>query len=1052
MLYHIVDSMRLAIWAGFMTLLVISQLVIRLPLISKKLSFIRHAYLFFAISILQSLAWGFTIVYFSGTITLEHEAFVILLVCGLAAATLPFLSYVLPLYITYSILLIGPAIIFQSLYGEQSSYLIALSCGIYLLAINLVSAAVNRNSKDLNTIMGDLENRESLVKSIYNSPTDISIITCDIKRSDYRVLSFSSGAESLFGCRKSDAIGKPLRSIFNEEAYEACLDMLEKAKGGESARRQIDFVGNIGIVHNLAVSMYPIQSKGSNIHSVLITSTDISQSKHAEKALINTEEKFHNIIDASPLGMHMYQLDRKGRLILTGANQAADDIMAFDNQKLLGLPIEQAFPNLSKTEIPRAFKRVATEGASLHLNQFEYADSQLKAVFDVNAFQTSPGKMVSMFFDIIDRVNTEKALRRTEKRFRDIALSGSDWIWECDSAGNFTYVSEGVRNIIGYEPVELLGKFIFGLASNEQLEKLRKSYARISSQKETISDLANWQTHKEGTSICVLTNGIPITDNSGRLLGYRGNNRDITEQKRKEERLAQSEERYRTLIESMEEGLLIVSTDNVVIFSNKAACEVFGLPPGNMIGSDLDKITLDSDLSSIYNNALTNRNSNRGKYELTLQRHDGQNRQVQISVSMLESQEGDILGSYGVLTDITNLKKVELEKVELREQLTNAQRMESLGVLAGGVAHDLNNILGPLVAYPDLIKMKIDDESPLVDDIMKIKKSAERASDVVQDLLILARRGRYEFQAIDLGSLVESYLRSPEFATIKSKYPDIVIIPHLNPETPPVSGSESHLAKIIANLINNGMDAMPEGGELTITLEHGHIDKLIGGFANIEAGDYIILTVKDTGSGIDKNDIKHIFEPFYSKRKMGRSGSGLGLSITYGIVKDHNGYIDLKSEAGIGSEFVVYFPKVNLESQSPAKAVVDIRGSETVLIVDDIEEQRELAATILSSLGYNTKTAASGEEAIEFLKNNHADLVILDMIMDDDMDGLDTYRKIIEIRPDMKAVIASGFSETDRVKEAEKLGVAKYIRKPYNMQILGKAIREILAPPETVKV
>lgn len=1052
MLYHIVDTIRLAIWAGFMALLVISQLAIRIPQISKKLTFTRHANLFFAISILQSLAWGFTIVYFSASVTPEHEVFMTLLVCGVAAAALPLLSHILPLYITYSILLIGPAITFQSLYGEQSSYMIALSCAIYLVAINMVSLAINRNSKKLNMTKEDLDNRESLIKSIYNSPTDISIITCDIKRSDYKVLSFSSGAETIFGHRKADAIGKPLRSIFNEEAYESCLGMLEKVKSGESARRQIDFVANIGIVHNLAVSMYPIQSKGSNIHSALITSIDISQSKHAEEALINTEEKFHNIIDASPMGIHMYQLDRKGRLIFTGANPAADNITGFDNQKLIGLPIEQAFPDFSKTEIPGAFKKVATEGIPLHLNQFEYADNQLKAVFDVSAFQTSPGKMVSMFFDIIDRVNTEKALRRTEKRFRDIALSGSDWIWECDAAGNFTYVSEGVRNITGYEPEELLGKFIFGLVSNEQPEKLRESFVQASSQKESINDLTSWQTHKEGASICIVTNGIPITDNNGRLLGYRGNNRDITEQKRNEERLAQSEERYRTLIESMEEGLLIVSPDDTVILLNRPACDIFGLSPERIIGSDLDKITIDSSLSVTYNDALKNRNRGRGKYEVILQRHDGQKRHVQISVSMLRNQQGDILGSYGVLTDITDIKKVELEKVELREQLTNAQRMESLGVLAGGVAHDLNNILGPLVAYPDLIKMKIDDDSPLVNDIMKIKKSAERASDVVQDLLILARRGRYEFHAVDLGNLVESYLRSPEFGTIKSKYPDIVIIPRLNPETPPVSGSETHLAKIIANLINNGMDAMPESGELTITLDHGHVDKLIGGFANIEAGDYIILTVRDTGSGIDKNDIKHIFEPFYSKRKMGRSGSGLGLSITYGIVKDHNGYIDVKSETGKGSDFVVYFPMVDLESQSRANVVVDIRGSETVLIVDDIEEQRELAATILSSLGYNTKTAASSADAIEFLKNNHVDLVILDMIMDDDIDGLDTYRQIIGIKPDMKAIIASGFSETDRVKEAEKLGVAKYIRKPYNMQILGKAIREILAPPQTVKV
>jgi CheY-like chemotaxis protein len=270
----------------------------------------------------------------------------------------------------------------------------------------------------------------------------------------------------------------------------------------------------------------------------------------------------------------------------------------------------------------------------------------------------------------------------------------------------------------------------------------------------------------------------------------------------------------------------------------------------------------------------------------------------------------------------------------------------------------------------------------------------------------------------------------------------------LNESTPMAYGSEPHLLKIIMNLIINAMDAMPGVGELRIKLDHGYVDRLIGGFDNLVAGDYIIFTVSDTGMGIDKKDMKHIFEPFYSKKKMGRSGSGLGLSIVYGIVKDHNGYIDVKSKVDKGSDFVVYLPLVEAASKAEDGKVIDIRGSEKILVVDDMEEQRELAATILESMGYIIITAASGREAVEYLKTRRVDLVVLDMIMEEDFDGLDTYREIIKIHPGQKAIIASGFSETDRVKEAEKLGVSRYIRKPYNMQILGKAIREILSQKE----
>jgi PAS domain S-box-containing protein len=501
----------------------------------------------------------------------------------------------------------------------------------------------------------------------------------------------------------------------------------------------------------------------------------------------------------------------------------------------------------------------------------------------------------------------------------------------------------------------------------------------------------------------------------------------------------------------MEEGLLIVSLEEIIIFANKAACDIFGLSQDKIIGSNFNEIVANEEIPIIYQNLLKAQNRMYRKKELTVERLDGQRRNILLSATLLKNHDDNILGSFGILTDITELKRAEREKLDLREQLTNAQRMESLGILAGGVAHDLNNILGPLVAYPDLIRMKLKDDNPIINDIMKVKKSAERAAEVVQDLLTLARRGRYELAPLDMRNLIDSYLKSPEFTVLKSRNPDIKLYTEINDDTPLANGSEPHLMKVIMNLVINAMDAMPIGGNLRISLDYGQVDMLVGGFDNLAAGEYIVLTVSDNGSGIEQGDMKHIFEPFYSKKKMGRSGSGLGLSIVYGIIKDHNGYIDVTSEVNKGSDFVVYLPIVKNEPESREQAVIDIRGSEKLLVVDDMEEQRELAVTILASLGYHVKAASNGGEAVEYLKNNRVDLVILDMIMDDDFDGLDTYKEILKINPDQKAIIASGFSETDRVKEAEKLGVARYMRKPYNMQILGKVIREILATKETAR-
>jgi CheY-like chemotaxis protein len=253
------------------------------------------------------------------------------------------------------------------------------------------------------------------------------------------------------------------------------------------------------------------------------------------------------------------------------------------------------------------------------------------------------------------------------------------------------------------------------------------------------------------------------------------------------------------------------------------------------------------------------------------------------------------------------------------------------------------------------------------------------------------------------------------------------------------------------NLIVNALDAMPDGGELRIETECKHVDRLAGGFANIESGKYNIITVGDTGVGINEKDILRIFEPFYTRKKLGREGSGLGLAIVYGVVKDHNGYVDVSSKPRQGTAFHIYLPVAEVTIEGDKRIELsDIRGNETILVVDDVAEQRELAATILSSLGYRVHTAASGEEATEYCRSNKPDMVIVDMVMDPGIDGLDTYRRIIKIHPGQKAIISTGFSETDRVREAKRLGVGKVIRKPYTMQMLGKAIRELLREEATI--
>jgi len=392
-------------------------------------------------------------------------------------------------------------------------------------------------------------------------------------------------------------------------------------------------------------------------------------------------------------------------------------------------------------------------------------------------------------------------------------------------------------------------------------------------------------------------------------------------------------------------------------------------------------------------------------------------------------------------------KQAEEERIELETRLQRAQKMEALGTLAGGVAHDLNNILGGLVSYPELLLMQMPEDNPLRDSILTIQKSGEKAAAVVQDLLTLARRGVVVTEVVNLNDVISEYLKSPEHENLQSYYPAVHIETHLEKDALNILGSSTHLSNTVMNLISNAAEAMPEGGKLTVSTENRYIDRAIRGYDNVKEGDYVVLTISDTGTGISPDDIEKIFEPFYTKKKMGRSGTGLGMAVVWGTVKDHNGYIDVQSTEGKGTTFTLYFPvtRKKLSEDKSHLPIESYRGNgESILIVDDVEEQRKIASGMLEALGYSVVSVSSGEEAVAYLKTNKTDLLLLDMIMDPGMDGLETYKKILKIHPGQKAIIASGFSETDRVKEVQSLGAGAYIRKPLLLEKIGLAVKEEL--------
>jgi len=517
---------------------------------------------------------------------------------------------------------------------------------------------------------------------------------------------------------------------------------------------------------------------------------------------------------------------------------------------------------------------------------------------------------------------------------------------------------------------------------------------------------------------------------------------------RQEKERKRAEEKYQQLFELGSDSIFLIDDETGQIYeANATATALYGYTRDELLTKrnfDLSAEPSETRAATIGRKTLVPVRWHRKKdgtvfpVEITASHFTWNNRPVHIAA----------------IRDITSRIQAEEEKNRIEERLHRAEKMEALGTMAGGVAHDLNNILGVLVGYSELILLKMPEDSPLRGHITNILESGKKSAAIIQDLLSLTRRGVTLSKVLNLNRVVSDYLNTPEFEMLKSLHSDVTFRTELNPDLLNMSGSPVHLGKMVMNLVSNAAEASFKPGEVTIRTENRYLDSPVSGYDEMQEGEHVVLTVTDQGKGIAPEDIGRIFEPFYTKKVMGRSGTGLGLAVVWGAVKDHAGYIDVKSAEEKGTTFTLYFPVVR-EKEAPEQqktSLTQYQGrKESILVVDDVEEQRELASSMLSTLGYQVTAVSSGEEAVEYLRTNRADLLVLDMIMAPGIDGLETYRRILEVSPGQKAVIVSGYSETERVKEVQKLGAGAYVQKPYLMEKVGLAIRTELDRNEVNK-
>ena len=516
---------------------------------------------------------------------------------------------------------------------------------------------------------------------------------------------------------------------------------------------------------------------------------------------------------------------------------------------------------------------------------------------------------------------------------------------------------------------------------------------------------------------------------------------EVAERKRAEEKIRESDARTRAILDAIPDILFQFDRDGRFI-DMRGDPDNLATTPDECIGRVIDEV-MPPGIAGLFRRQLDMTFDNRGvrvfEYDLPVPSgmHHYECRLVAVSDKL----------ALGMVRNISDQVTAAAEKKRLVDQLQRAQKMEALGMLAGGVAHDLNNILSGLVSYPELILLDLPDGSPIEKPILTIKSAGERAANIVQDLLTLARRGVSVAEVVNLNDVIDGYLRSPEYEALRVNHPGFQLKQKLAGDLLNISGSPVHLSKTVMNLVSNAVEASPPDGSVSISTDNRYVDTPIRGYDDIQEGDYVVMTIADNGIGMSADDIDRIFEPFYTKKVMGRSGTGLGMAVVWGTVKDHQGYIDIRSLPQQGTTVTIHIPATR-ESSSPSQATSDVKAlygcGERILVVDDVAEQRDIASGLLTRIGYKVESVSSGLAAVDYLKSHPVDLVVLDMIMEPGIDGLETYRRILQLCPGQRAIITSGFSESDRVQEARKLGATAYVKKPYLLETIAKAVKDAL--------
>jgi PAS domain S-box-containing protein len=649
-----------------------------------------------------------------------------------------------------------------------------------------------------------------------------------------------------------------------------------------------------------------------------------------------------------------------------------------------------------------------------------------------------------------NRDQAQASLRESEERYRLLAENANDIIWTTNARLQPVYISPSVQRIRGFTPQEALRQPLEENLTPDSLQKVATIFLDAlekESQGEKISGpvIVEVESYRRDGSTVWLENSVSaIRGQNGQLTGLLGIGRDLTERKKVEARLRESEAKYRLLVENTRDAIYTLNREGLITFVSPSIMLLTGYRPDEVLERPLQGFILPEDQPLFAGCLAEAADEQEGSADLRIIRKDGGTCWVYAATAPIV-EEGKVVGLQGTLTDISERKRNEAETLRLEEQLRQAQKMEAIGTLAGGIAHDFNNILSPLVGFTEILIKDLPDDHPFQPNAEIMLSAALRARDLVQQILTFSRKLESEIKPIRVQQIIRESIK-----LLRSSIPtNIEIRDRIDTDCGPVNADPTKIHQVIMNLATNAYHAMEEnGGQLTVTLEAVRINEKDPAFTKLLPGKYALLSVADTGIGIRKGDIGKIFDPYYTTKETGK-GTGLGLSVVHGIVEEFGGQIMIESEPEHGTRIDIYLPVIeNADERELIVQEVSPAGTEHILLVDDEAAIIRMEEEMLRRLGYRITTRTSSIEAYEAFKANpdRFDLVLTDMTMPN-MTGVQLARKMKAVRNSIPIIICTGYRDRINDEKCRALGIQGYLMKPLVMNELAVILRRVLDFP-----